>query len=118
MNRYKAEEERKRREARAGLSDEEIKALDREEARTAEIVELARKIHIEWFDEEYQHMGDSIGDANDRAKGINPMSAEYIAKVDARRAELGVTPLAENGMPVSNDSWEIADKEAEARLRG
>ncbi len=118
MNRYKAEEERKRREARAGLSDEEIKALDREEARNAEIVEHARKIHIEWFPEEYDHMYDSIADANDRAKGINPMSAEYIAEVGARRAERSVTPLAVNGLPVSNDSWEIAYKEAEARLRG
>lgn len=118
MNRFKAEEARKHSEARARLSDAEIKTLDREEVRNAEILELARRIHIKWFEEEYVHFYDSVADSNDRARGINPMSHEYIERVAAKREEWGVTPLSENGMPLSNDTWEIAYAEAEDRLRG
>lgn len=118
MNRYKAEEARKRREARAGLSELEIKRLDVDGDRERLITDLARKIHIERFPEEYDHYHDSIADAADRSRGINPMSADYIAKIAEKRRRDGVAPLGDEGMPVSTDSWEIAYREAEARLRG
>ncbi len=118
MNRYKAEEARKRREARAGLSELEIKRLDVDEDRERLITDLARKIHIERFPEEYDHYHDSIADAADRRRGINPMSADHIAKVAEKRRKEGVAPLDANGMPVSTDSWKIAYREAEARFRG
>lgn len=116
MNRFKAEEARKRREAREGLSEPEIKRLDGDEQRERLITELARKIHIEKFPEEYDHYNDSIADAKDRLNGISPMNAYYIAKVTEKRRKQGVAPLAANGMPQSNDTWEIAYSEAEARL--
>lgn len=118
MNRYKAEEARKRREARAGLSELEIKRLDVDENRERLITELARKIHIERYAEEYDFYYDSIADAADRRRGINPMSADHVAKVAEKRRKQGLTPLGDNGMPVSTDSWEIAYREAEARLVG
>ncbi|MEP3561268.1 MAG: hypothetical protein ABJM19_08485 [Marinobacter sp.] len=118
MNRYKAEEARKRREARAGLSELEIKRLDVDEDRESLITDLARKIHIERFPEEYDHYHDSIADAADRSRGINPMSVDYIAKIAEKRRRDGVAPLGDDGMPVSTDSWEIAYREAEAQLRG
>lgn len=80
----------------------------------AKIAELARKIHIERFAEEYDHYYDSIADAADRSRGINPMSADYIAQVAEKRRKEGVTPPGDNGMPVSSDSWEIAYREAES----
>lgn len=116
MNRFKKEEARKRREAREGLSDLEIKHLDADEQRERLITELARKIHIEKFPEEYDHYNDSIADASDRRNGISPMSADYVAMVAHKRLKEGVTPLAANGMPTSDDTWKIAYSEAEAHF--
>ncbi|UZE97227.1 hypothetical protein [Alkalimarinus alittae] len=118
MNRFKKEENRKHTEARIGLSTPEIKHLDSEDATKAEINELAHKIHIEKYPEEYDHMYDSGVDCKERNKGINPMSSEYIAKVEAKRATMGVTPLSPAGMPVSDDSFKIAYAEAERCVRG
>ena len=117
MNRFKKEEERKRHEARSRLSELEIKQLDREEEVERQINELARSIHAKRFPEEYDYMFDSIADASDRASGKNPMNAEYIAKVAARRAAMGVSPLSGSGMPTSDDSWKIAYAEAEVHIR-
>jgi len=117
MNRLKAEEARARQEARAGKTEAEIAALDREDALKARITELAREIHIERFPEEYDHYYDSIEDVKDRKRGINPMNKEYIAKVNTKREELGVELLADNGMPPSDETWEIAYSDAERRLR-
>ncbi|WP_144777967.1 hypothetical protein [Marinobacter maritimus] len=116
MNRFKAEEARKRQKARAGKNTSEIEAIDREDRLKAEIASLARKIHIDKFPEEYDFYNDSIACAADRRRGINPISADHVAKVAEKRRNEGVTPLAPNGMPQSDDTWEIAYSEAEARL--
>lgn len=116
MNRFKAEEARKRREARDELSEPEIKRLDADEQRERLITELARKIHIGKFPEEYDHYHDSIADVADRRRGTNPMSADHVAKVAEKRRREGVEPLSANGMPQSDDTWKIAYSEAEARL--
>jgi hypothetical protein len=98
LNRWKKEQQRKRDKARQGLSPEQIEILDKREAEQNKIEELARKIHIEIFPEEYDFMLDSISDANERAMGKNPMSKEYIERINAKRAALGVSPL-------SNQVW-------------
>jgi len=118
MNRFRKEEAIKHRTARDGLSDAEVNRLDREDAINAEINELARTIHIKKFSEEYSHMYDSITDANERSRNINPMSTDYIAKIDAKRAAEGVTALSSAGMSVSDDTWKLAYTEAEAVVRG
>lgn len=117
MNRFKKEEIRNRRELRAGLSEMEIKLLDREEFRQHMIFELARSIHEQWFPEEYDHIYDSIEEAKDRLKGINPMSESYNVDIATRRKAISVSPLSESGMPICNDSWQIAYTEAEARMK-
>ena len=48
------------------------------------------KRNIERFPEEYDFMYDSISDANEREMGRNPMSKEYIEKINQKRAVLGV----------------------------
>ena len=116
MNRAKKEEARKHREAREGLSEEQIRELDRKEFLESQIRTLAREIHSEWFPEEYDYMMDSISDAKDRRRGINPMSEEYTQEVNARRQELGVSPLGADGLPVSDESWDIAYAEARKRV--
>ena len=117
MNRVKAEKERRRREARAGKSPAEIEALDREDALLEQIHALARRIHADRFPEEYDFMMDSICDAERRSRGENPMSADYIARVNAKRRSEGVSPLKPNGLSASLETWELAYREADSRLR-
>ena len=118
MNRFKKEEARAYQKAREGLSKAEIKRVNEEDARNQQISQLARTLHFELFPEEYDNQLDSISDAADRRRGIIPMNAEYTAKVNARREELGVSPLGLNGMPTTNDSWDAAYREARKRVTG
>lgn len=116
MNRVMKEEARKHQAAREGLSESELRELELYEARKRKLESRARNIHFELFPEEYDFMMDSISDAKDRRRGINPMSEEYTECANARRKELGVSPLGPNGMPVSKESWEVAYIEAERKL--
>jgi hypothetical protein len=100
------------------LSEAEIKRANEEEARNQQISQLARTLHFELFPEESGNQLDSISDVADRRRGINPMSTEYAAKVNARREELGVTPLGPNGMPTTDNSWDIAYHKAQKRVEG
>lgn len=50
---------------------------------------LARELHGALFPEEYDYAYDSIYEAKARARGENPMNAEYIEKTNNRRAALG-----------------------------
>jgi hypothetical protein len=74
--------------------DDPRKQLPDEEAA---LREQARSWHIDLFPEEYDHMYDSSADASSRRRGLNPMSSEYTAKVNARRTEMGFAPLTEAG---------------------
>lgn len=118
MNRYKKEEEKRRREAREGLNPEQIRQLDIEDEQNAAIEKLARKIHSEKFSEESDFTYDSSLDASDRKKGKNPMKESYIAKINEKRRNLGVSPLTENGMSQSNDTWELCLEEAKKIIHG
>lgn len=51
------------------------------------------ELHIKLFPEEYDFTQDSISDAKDRRRGINPMSVEYQDKVNKRRLAMGVEPF-------------------------
>jgi hypothetical protein len=82
-----------------------------------EISELARKIHIEKFSEEYDFMYDSNVDANERDRGINPMSKEYIERISKKREALGVSPLSESGMPISDDTMILCIEEAKKIIK-
>lgn len=112
MNKAKKEAARKLREAYENLSPEELEEFER----NRRIESLVKQIHHELFPEEYDFMMDSIADAKDRRRGVNPMRAEYTARVNARREELGVSPLGDNGMPTDKSSWGVARSEAARRL--
>tara|TARA_Y100000385_G_scaffold127843_1_gene133062 strand:+ start:373 stop:927 length:555 start_codon:yes stop_codon:yes gene_type:complete len=74
-----------------------------------------KQLHIELFSEEYDKIYDSISDAKERAKGINPMSKEYQLKVAKKRKKLGVSQLSSSGDSVDDSSWELCKEEFEER---
>lgn len=53
---------------------------------------LGRELHAALFPEEYDHLYDSVSEAKDRQRGINPMNAEHVEKTNTLRAQLGFTP--------------------------
>jgi len=106
MNRYTKEE----------LKKQNAAGMEKDKKRIAGINALARLIHTEEFSEEYDFMYDSHVDARDRASGENPMRADYIEKVNARRLHKGFAPLSDNGTPPNNKTRMWAHDEAERRL--
>ena len=118
MNRVKKEEIKKHQQARAGLTPEQVKELDAQEAEYNLIDKIARRRHLTRYPEEYDFMNDSSADASDRRRGINPMSQEYIAKVNKRRKEYGVSPLTVHGYASSNETLEACCQEVKNEIAG
>jgi len=110
MNKAKKEEIRKYNEARQGKPAEEIAEIDRQDKMGAKIKKLASLLHGRFFPEEYDFMSDSISDAKDRKKDINPMSEEYIKKMDNKRQALGFRPILSSGHAVENETLEFCLK--------
>lgn len=104
MNRIKKEELRKYREARAGLSLEEIEALDRREAEEKAFEDQSQLWHGRLFPEEYDFLLDSNADASERALGKNPMSDSFVARTDARRKALVFAGYMDDGIPLPRDT--------------
>ncbi|MDX1472469.1 MAG: hypothetical protein R3213_13305 [Flavobacteriaceae bacterium] len=109
MNLVEKELAKKRAEEIGGLSKEEIYNIDKHDA-------LAKELHLQFFPEEYDYMMDSLLDSKERRQRKNPMTAEYVEQVNNRRREFGISPLATNGLPTDNRSWEYAKREARRRL--
>jgi len=107
MNRMKKEEQKRYHEARKGRTVEEIATLDAHEAAEKAFSEGVRQMHLRLFPEEYDFMYDDGGETKQRAQGINPMSSEYIARTDARRAALGFAAyMADNdSRPSDTMGW-------------
>lgn len=87
-----------------------------ENLKSKEKNDLIKKLHDKLFPEEYDFMYDSIADANDRARGKNPMSKDYQKEVNEKRASLGVSQLSENGMAVDDSSLDFCKIEINALL--
>jgi hypothetical protein len=104
MDRWSKEQKRKHAEARAGLNKIQIEELDAKDAAENALKEEARNLHAALFPEESVFFLDSISDANDRRRGINPMSSSYIAKTNARRAELGFAPFMDDASDLPTDT--------------
>jgi hypothetical protein len=68
------------------------------------ILKLAKELHLVLFSEEYDYILDSSVDYESRKKNINPMGIDYINSVNAKRIDLGVDLLSENGMAISSQS--------------
>lgn len=63
---------------------------------------LGRELHAALFSEEYDHLYDSISEAKDRQRGVNPMNADHVGKTNMLRAQLGFTPF-KVGPEANND---------------
>ena len=83
-----------------------------------EVIALARSLHAEQFPEEYDFMFDDLVDYRKRQNGENPMSVEYVERVNRKRVGAGLAPLNIAGMPDDNCSWKLAYSEAEAIIKG
>lgn len=129
MNRIKKHELAKYNTERAGLDGLQYQALKTQQAYRHRLDQMTRRIHAEWFPEEYDFFYDSIAENKARQQslnlpdsqqprqlGDNPMSAAHIETVKQRRQAFGVAPLDSNGMYHGQDSWQIARHEAEQRL--
>ena len=99
MNRFKKEKKSKQEDPRKGLPPKQLNGLDIQNLKNKAIENLARKIHAERFQEEYDVMSDSRSDASDRKK-------------EKSRKRQGVSPLSDAGMAASNDSMTVCIKEA------
>ncbi len=106
MNAAKKAYNRKILKETEGMSPEEKKKYMLAEEKKKELEKRARDLEFQLFPENYDQVYDSLSDSKMRQQGKNPMSAEYIAKVNECRAKLGVTPLGENGLPVDNSTLE------------
>lgn len=116
MNRAKKEEIKRYKAARAGLSPDEVAAVDRRDAHQKAIMDLARTLHAEQFPEEGDFFYDSTSEADNRKRGINPMSEEYIKRVDERRIQMGFAPLPPSGLPRSQETMEYCIEQARKQL--
>jgi len=82
---------------------------------------LRRELHAALFPEEYDHVYDSIAEAKDRQRGVNPMNADHVEKTNTLRAQLGFTPF-KVGPDANNDdtyAWVVEKlrRGEEAELR-
>lgn len=116
MNREKKEEIKRYQAARAGLSPDEVAAVDRRESHQKAIKDLARTLHAEQFPEETDFCYDSSSDAKDRSRDINPMSDDYVKRVDERRIRMGFAPLLPSGLPQSQETMEYCIELAKKQL--
>ena len=60
---------------------------------------LISVLHLKLFPEDFDHQYDSILDAQERRRGINPMSLEYQAQAAKRRATMGAPEFTLTGSP-------------------
>lgn len=107
MNRAKKEELKRYHEARKGLTAEDIAVLDAREAAEKRFADDVQQMHRRLFPEEYDFYYDDSVDAKRRAQGINPMSAEYIERTNARRTAVGFASyMAKNdSRPADTMGW-------------
>jgi hypothetical protein len=102
MNRLKLEELKKYDEITKNMSEKDKKNYDFLIDIQIQFEQLIRKLHSEFFPEEYDFMYDDFLDSKRRKNGENPMKQEYINAMNKKRVKLGFLPLNKNGY--SSDS--------------
>ena len=83
-------------------AEADLAAKDRLEA-------ASRWLHSKLFREEEDWMGDSHHDLQQRDRGINPMSDDYTAMVNAKRRAYGLSELDASGRAVDGGSWALCE---------
>jgi len=92
------------------LTEKEIEKLKEIRRKPANFSAQVKELQTVLFSEETDLMLDSGVDANERAKGINPMSQEYTDRVNNKRILFGVSKLNESGYAKDNSSLQICEE--------
>lgn len=72
---------------------------------------LIDELQVKLFPEEFDYFYDSNVDANRRRLGENPMSEDYIQRMNKKREKLGFLPLTKNGYAQdSKETFEFCKK--------
>lgn len=79
------------------LTDHEINALKKVQQNPTDFTTQTKDLKYALFPEEWDFMGDSIADAHNRSRGINPMSQNYIDHVNRKRKAFKVRPYYDGG---------------------
>ena len=79
------------------LTDYEIEKLRKIQQDPTNFATQVGDLKNAMFGEEWDFMGDSMAEAKDRSRGINPMNAEYTDRVNTKRKAFGVIPIDEIG---------------------
>ena len=90
MTRTKKEEIRKYKEARIGLTPQQIIEFDAKEAEETLLKEDVRWVNHILYHEDFDHMYDSFLDAKERARGISPMNDEYREKIERKNKAIQI----------------------------
>lgn len=118
MNRTKKEALKKHNAEREGLTAQEIATLDAKDDLAVKVGEKTMQLHNILFSEEGDFHYDSVMEAGQRHRGINPMSTGYIERIRLRRAAMGIKPLTVSGMAQSDDSLELCQFVARKMVAG
>ena len=103
MNRLKKEELKQYNEATKNLGQEDKKIYDLILQFNEKFESMAKQLQSTIFPEETDFILDSNVDAQERKRGNNPMTQEYIEKANEKRVRMGFQPLNESGYAVDSD---------------
>lgn len=103
MNRFKKEQQKKYNEFTKSFSEADKKNFDFLQNIQSSFESLVNELHVKLFPEEFDFIYDSNVDSIRRARGENPMSEEYIKRMNDKRVKLGFLPLSEDGYPIDSE---------------
>lgn len=83
-------------------AEAELVAQDRIEAAT-------RLLQAKLFPEEYDYLGDSYYELQQRDRGVSPMDDEHTALMNEKRRAFGVPGLDGGGRASAGGSWEFCE---------
>ncbi|MEZ4694768.1 MAG: hypothetical protein R2837_12455 [Aliarcobacter sp.] len=104
MNKFKKIENQKYIEKTKNMSDEDKRNYEILLNLQSSFESLVNELHVKLFPEEFDFQYDSSVDANRRRLGENPMSEDYINRMNEKRVRLGFLPLTQNGYPQDSEA--------------
>jgi hypothetical protein len=84
-------------------AEAELVAQDRIEIAT-------RHLQASLFPEEYDFLGDSYYELQQRDRGVSPMADEHTTLMNEKRRAFGIPALDAGGRATACDSWEFCEK--------
>jgi hypothetical protein len=112
MNRFERYRAEKRAAQLSHLTDQgrTLVAAEAELQSSYRLEAAARFLHGELFPEEYDFMGDSYWEKQQRDRGISPVDDAHTALTNAKRHALRVPELDVSGLPLAGGSWDLCER--------